>query len=228
MRIEPGRLVNQSGGVADLSEHMDELIDRGLRGSLKTGNMITGALYIDLDFYPQAPARGKFRQFESYPIIPTVSGGLAQIQQQLVNALEKINNLPMSPLIKQATSTLEQSEKTMKHMQATLDNLNKITASQTMQQLPDDMQNTLRALNRSIEGFQPGSAAYNKMVADMQRLDQVLRELQPILKTLNDKSNALIFEARDKKTLNQKEQKNETRNGYRRGFDTGSVQQWGE
>ena len=37
------------------------------------------------------------------------------------------------------------------------------------------------------------------MVADMQRLDQVLRELQPVLKTLNDKSNALVFEAKDKK-----------------------------
>jgi paraquat-inducible protein B len=33
------------------------------------------------------------------------------------------------------------------------------------------------------------------MVADMQRLDQVLRELQPVLRTLNDKSNALVFEA---------------------------------
>ncbi len=33
----------------------------------------------------------------------------------------------------------------------------------------------------------------------MQRLDQVLRELQPVLKTLNDKSNALVFEAKDKK-----------------------------
>ncbi|VDZ79700.1 paraquat-inducible protein B [Salmonella bongori] len=31
-----------------------------------------------------------------------------------------------------------------------------------------------------MQGFQPGSAAYNKMVADMQRLDQVLRELQPV------------------------------------------------
>lgn len=50
-----------------------------------------------------------------------------------------------------------------------------------------------------MQGFQPGSAAYNKMVADMQRLDQVLRELQPVLKTLNDKSNALVFEAKDKK-----------------------------
>jgi paraquat-inducible protein B len=37
------------------------------------------------------------------------------------------------------------------------------------------------------------------MVADMQRLDQVLRELQPVLKTLNEKSNALVFEAKDKK-----------------------------
>ena len=66
-------------------------------------------------------------------------------------------------------------------------------------QLPADMQTTLRELNRSMQGFQPGSAAYNKMVADMQRLDQVLRELQPVLKTLNDKSNALVFEAKDKK-----------------------------
>ena len=31
------------------------------------------------------------------------------------------------------------------------------------------------------------------------RLDQVLRELQPVLKTLNEKSNALVFEAKDKK-----------------------------
>jgi paraquat-inducible protein B len=37
------------------------------------------------------------------------------------------------------------------------------------------------------------------MVADMQRLDQVLRELQPVLKTLNTKSNALVFEAKDQK-----------------------------
>ncbi len=77
--------------------------------------------------------------------------------------------------------------------------MNKILASQSMQQLPTDMQSTLRELNRSMQGFQPGSAAYNKMVADMQRLDQVLRELQPVLKTLNEKSNALVFEAKGKK-----------------------------
>lgn len=199
VRVEPQRLVNQLGGDPNIRAHIDDLINRGLRGSLKTGNLVTGALYIDLDFYPKAPPRGKIQEFNGYPIIPTISGGLAQIQQRLMDALDKINNLPLNPLLEQATSTLAQSEKTMQHVQTTLDSLNKITSSQSMQQLPADMQTTLRELNRSMQGFQPGSAAYNKMVADMQRLDQVLRELQPVLKTLNDKSNALVFEAKDKK-----------------------------
>lgn len=42
----------------------------------------------------------------------------------------------------------------MQHVQTTLDNLNKITSSQSMQQLPADMQTTLRELNRSMQGFQ--------------------------------------------------------------------------
>ncbi|AIA25103.1 intermembrane transport protein PqiB [Kosakonia sacchari] len=198
IRIEPERLANQLGEDPDMSAHLNELLKRGLRGSLKTGNIVTGALYVDLDFYNNARAISGMHEFAGYPIIPTVSGGLAQIQQRLMDTLDKINNLPLNPMIQQATSTLSESQQTLKRLQTTLDNLNKLTASQSMQQLPADMQSTLRELNRSMQGFQPGSAAYNKMVADMQRLDQVLRELQPVLKTLNDKSNALVFEAKGK------------------------------
>ncbi|MDA8479206.1 intermembrane transport protein PqiB [Citrobacter sp. Awk 4] len=199
IRIEPERLKAQLGENTDVGAHLQELLNRGLRASLKTGNLVTGALYVDLDFYPKEPPLKGIREFSGYQIIPTVSGGLAQIQQRLMEALDKINNLPLNPMIEQATNTLTESQRTMKHLQTTLDNMNKITSSESMQQLPADMQNTLRELNRSMQGFQPGSAAYNKMVADMQRLDQVLRELQPVLKTLNDKSNALVFEAKDKK-----------------------------
>lgn len=199
VRIEPERLKAQLGEDTDVGAHLEQLLKRGLRGSLKTGNLVTGALYVDLDFYPKEPPITGVREFNGYQIIPTVSGGLAQIQQRLMEALDKINNLPLNPMIEQATNTLSESQRAMKHLQTTLDNMNKITSSQSMQDLPADMQNTLRELNRSMQGFQPGSAAYNKMVADMQRLDQVLRELQPVLKTLNDKSNALVFEAKDKK-----------------------------
>jgi len=199
VRIEPERIANQLGEDPDLTTHLNELLKRGLRGSLKTGNLVTGALYVDLDFYNNVPPVTGMREFGGYPIIPTVSGGLAQIQQRLMETLDKINNLPLNPMVEQATKTLSESQQTLKRLQTTLDSLNKLTASQSMQQLPTDMQSTLRELNRSMQGFQPGSAAYNKMVTDMQRLDQVLRELQPVLKTLNEKSNALVFEAKGKK-----------------------------
>ena len=199
IRIEPERLINQVGDTPDIAQHIEGLMKRGLRGSLKTGNLVTGALYVDMDFFPKEPPVKEIREFSGYKIIPTVSSGLAQIQQRLMETLDKINSLPLNPMIQQATNTLSESQATMRRLQTTLDNLNKLTASQSMQQLPQDMQKTLRELNRSMQGFQPGSAAYNKMVADMQRLDQVLRELQPVLKTLNTKSNALVFEAKDKK-----------------------------
>ncbi len=199
IRIEPERLLNQLGENLDIeSPYLEcDAESRGLRASLKTGNLVTGALYVDMDFYPkEKPWKGPRELFGGYPIIPTVSGGLAQIQQRLMETLDKINTLPLNPMINEATKTLAESQKTMKSTQQTMKSLNDIIASKEMQQLPQDMQKTLRELNRSMQGFQPGSAAYNKMVADMQRLDQVLRELQPVLKTLNEKSNALVFEAK--------------------------------
>lgn len=71
--------------------------------------------------------------------------------------------------------------------------------SDEFRNLPNDIQQSLKEINRSMQGFQPGSPAYGKMIDNMQQLDQVLREMQPLLKTLNNKSNALIFEAKEGK-----------------------------
>jgi len=199
IRIEPERLQRIVGSETDVEESLASLLKRGLRGSLKTGNLITGALYVDLDFYPKADPIKDMKSFGGYPIIPTMSGGLAQIQQSLLQTLDKINNLPLNPMIEQSTKSLAETQRTMQRLQVTIDSMNKLMSNKATQSLPENMQATLRELNRSMQGFQPGSAAYNKMVGDMQRLDQVLRELQPVLRTLNDKSNSLIFEAKDKK-----------------------------
>ena len=196
IRIEPDRFVNRLGGDFNLEQHLQEGKKRGLSATLMTGNLLSGALYIDLDFYDNAPTYKGPNEVAGLEVIPTVSGGLSQIQQKLTAALDKINGLPLNPMITEATGTLKESQRTMQQLQKTLDNLNHITASPAMKTLPEDMQQTLRELNRSMKGLQPGSPAYNKLVGDMQRLDQVLRELQPVLKTLNTKSNALVFEAK--------------------------------
>ncbi|GKW22789.1 paraquat-inducible protein B [Pectobacterium carotovorum subsp. carotovorum] len=195
IRIEPERFAKRIGGSFDIEQHLKQAPSQGLRASLKSANLITGALYIDLDFYPKEKVDKQLYVFDGYPILPTIDGGLSQIQQKLMAVLDKVNNLPLNPMVNEATKTLAESQATLREMQKTLATLNKLTSSKAMQDLPEDMQKTLLELNRSMKGFQPGSPAYNKMVADMQRLDQVLRELQPVLRTLNEKSNALVFEA---------------------------------
>ncbi|ADU68685.1 intermembrane transport protein PqiB [Pantoea sp. At-9b] len=196
IRIEPDRFLSRLGGDFNLEQHLQDGKKRGLRATLKTGNLLSGALYIDLDFYDNVPAYQGPNKVAGIEVIPTVSGGLSQIQQKLLAALDKINNLPLNPMINEATGTLKESQKTLQQLQKTLNNLNQITASPAMKTLPADMQQTLRELNRSMKGLQPGSPAYNKLVGDMQQLDKTLRELQPVLKTLNSKSNALVFEAK--------------------------------
>lgn len=196
IRIEPARFENHIGKDFDYVKQLAQAQEMGLRASLKTANILTGALYIDLDFYPKEKAKHlPLLQVDGYPVLPTVGGGLSQIQQKLMAVLDKINDLPLTPMVGEATKTLAESQSTLRELKKTLASLNKITSSESMQSLPQDMQQTLRELNRSMQGLQPGSPAYNNLVANMQRLDQVLRELQPVLRTLNDKSNALIFQA---------------------------------
>nr|WP_167457963.1 intermembrane transport protein PqiB [Rahnella woolbedingensis] len=195
IRIEPDRFDQLLGADFNIADHIRQGIQQGLRASMKSANLLTGSTYVDLDFYPnEKPWKGPL-EIAGIKLLPTVSGGFAQIQQKLMTTLDKINNLPIEPMMREATSTLAESQRTMKATQKTIDSLNTIVSSKEMKNLPQDMQQTLIQLNRSLKGFQPGSPAYGHMVNDMQSLDKTLRELQPVLKTLNQKSNALIFAA---------------------------------
>ncbi|BET96400.1 intermembrane transport protein PqiB [Xenorhabdus taiwanensis] len=195
IHVEPGRFVKELGNGFNTDKELKETITRGLRATLKPGNLLTGALFIDLDFFTnEKPWKGPY-EIAGYKTLPTVSSGLAQIQQKVTTVLDKINKMPIEPVLVQATQTLKESQKAIKTAQKTMDELNRVFASQEAQELPKDIQNTLHELNRSMQGIQPGSPAYSKLMDNMQQLEQVLRELQPVLKTLNNKSNALVFEA---------------------------------
>lgn len=193
IRLDLERMPDQGAGM---EENIKKSIKSGLRASLKTGNLLTGSLYVDLDFYDHASSYKGPTTYAGYELIPTVSGGLTQIQQKLTDVLDKVNDLPLNPMVTAATGTLQESQRTLREMNKTLDNINQLAASPAMKQLPAETQATLRELNRTIKGFQPGSPAYVRLVSDMQRLDQVMREIQPLLKILNGKSNALVFEAK--------------------------------
>ncbi|MFQ1016596.1 intermembrane transport protein PqiB [Gilliamella sp. Occ3-1] len=194
IRIEPDRLSELVDEKIDIAALIMKEQKNGLRASLKTSNMFTGALYIDLDFYPEL--KNKYdpqlaKQF-GYDTIEATSTGIAQIQAKIMQLLDNFNNLPLNNTLSQFNQSLASSEGLMK-------SLNRIMASKEMQNIPKDLQKTLRSLNETMKELQPGSELNTQMKESLQKVQQMMDELTPLLNTLNDKSNALIFSAPAKK-----------------------------
>jgi len=82
------------------------LIEKGLRAQLVMQSFVTGQLMVNLDFYPDKPARFSGLKSE-HPEIPTISSGLEEL-------VSKIEDLPLSELINRANSSLEGLENLVK------------------------------------------------------------------------------------------------------------------
>lgn len=194
IRIEPDRLSELVDEKIDIATLIMDEQKNGLRASLKTSNMFTGALYIDLDFYPELKNKYnvKLSTLYGYNTIETTSTGIAQIQAKVMQLLDNFNNLPLN-------NTMTEFNKSLASTQRLMNSLNQIMASNEMQNIPKDLQETLRTLNETMKGIQPGSELNKQMNESLQKVQQMMDELTPLLNTLNDKSNALIFSAPNKK-----------------------------
>lgn len=93
--------VLEQNGTAKSEDKMaklvGELVARGLRAQPRIGSLLTGQLYIALDFIPGArPA--KFA-VDMRPLeIPTTPGSVQALQQRLVSIVDKIDRLPIGAI----------------------------------------------------------------------------------------------------------------------------------
>jgi paraquat-inducible protein B len=74
------------------------LVDRGFRAQLQTGNLLTGELLVNLDFFPDAPPAQVTMQGDA-PVIPTVPTELDTLQASLTSVLNNVASLPLNDLV---------------------------------------------------------------------------------------------------------------------------------
>ena len=204
IRIEAGRLY-ENLSLPQLQQELDKAVNRGMQASLKTGNLLTGALYIDLDINQEQTVDIERQALQAqqlalsnsagYPMLPTARSGLSNIEQKVLMALDKINNLPVEQLLVQSEKTMQSTEQLMQNASKMVAQLDAIVSNPAMAQLPAQLQQSLQQMQQMLSGLSPGSTAYEQLSGNLQTLDQVLRELHPVLQTLNQQSNALVFEA---------------------------------
>lgn len=194
VRIDLGRVYDRSdeGTLASLQENLEKEFKQGLRATLKTGNLLTGALYIGTDVY-KAEKPIKALKYDGYDIFPTKTGDLAEVQKQLTNLLDKFNKLPVEDTLNSMTATLKASEKTMATMQTTINDLDRLLKQKDTQALPGDVRASLKQIQTTLNGFGPDAAPYQNLEGALTRFESVMTELQPVLRQLNEKPNSLVF-----------------------------------
>jgi paraquat-inducible protein B len=100
MELDPtGIEVVGRGEIIAASEDAERLIKAGFRAQLQSQSLLTGLLFVNLDFYPNAPVR-LVGGDEPYPEIPTIPSGFEQLQQsagdvaaRLPALLDQLNGL---------------------------------------------------------------------------------------------------------------------------------------
>ena len=147
---------------------LQQLVANGVRAQLRTGNLLTGQLYVALDFIGKQPARTAMNA--GTLTLPTVPGTLSEIQPQIAEIVEKVSKIPFDEIGKDLRSTLAganaafarltpeaqkalaEVQKTLARAQASLDNLDRnvtdpgAPVQQNLQETLLELQRTSRSL----------------------------------------------------------------------------------
>ncbi len=146
------------------------MIARGLRAQLRSGNLLTGQLFVSLDFFPETPKYAM--DWQRRPLqLPTVPGTVEELQQSVAKLMRRIDKIPLEEIGANTRDTLahfnasaQSLDKLLKRFEgevtpastAALAELRKTLAElrksvgkdSTLQQ---DLRNTLRETTRAVQ-----------------------------------------------------------------------------
>ncbi|MDH3445382.1 MAG: MlaD family protein, partial [Deltaproteobacteria bacterium] len=93
---------------------MERLVEkRGLRAQLRSGNLLTGQLYVAFDFFPNAP-KVKTDWSADVPELPVARSTGADIEGKITAIVAKLDKLPLEAISEDLTNLLASLDQTLK------------------------------------------------------------------------------------------------------------------
>lgn len=183
---------------------MKQLVERGLRAQARTGNLLTGQLFVALDFTPKAAAV-RFDANAAVPTLPTTPGALNELQPRLMEVVDRVSRIKFDEIGGEAQAALAALRGSGTSLQATLASADALIkqlspgAQQTLadaqktlvsaQQALDGLQTTLKSADATLKNADsamlhpqaPLQRQANQTLAEVQRAAQALRVLADYL-----------------------------------------------
>ncbi|MCP4338558.1 MAG: MCE family protein, partial [Desulfobulbaceae bacterium] len=171
------------------------MIRKGFRAQLKTGNLLTGQLYIDFDFYPDA-APAELIEQDGILVFPTIPVPLKRIIQRVDNILEQVEQVPFAQMGKDVGVVVKNLNTLLKDLSSVSVNVNRETLPK-INGMIDELQKTLKGADATLKGIDAtlgeGSSLNYSSLKVMDELSMTIRSLRSLLDYLERDPQALIL-----------------------------------
>lgn len=180
IEVDPNKMVDRSGHTAKThGGGIGKLIERGLRAQLQVQSLVTGQLYVALDFMPYTPVNmvGNTLDYHPYPEIPAIPSSKEKITNTIDEVVSEFRQLPLHEIAEALVASVRRIEELLKSPE-----IKSILAS------TDEALNQLNAtLKESRTRLGPMLANLDGAIGDHRRLTHNLdNQVQPALRRLDE------------------------------------------
>ncbi len=177
LRLGPVRaaLLRDAGGAGD-AVVLQQLVASGLRAQLRTGNLLTGQLYVALDFIPGPPRTASVGS-DGTVQMPSAPGTLSELQPQIADIVQKVSKIPFDEIGRDLRTTLQRASSAIGQL------------TPHAQKALAEVQRTLNSAQKSLENLDRNVTDPNSPV--QRNLEDTLLELQRTSRALRILSDYL-------------------------------------
>jgi paraquat-inducible protein B len=173
------RAAAKNGKPDGTRELLNALVDHGFRAQLRSGNLLTGQLFVALDMFSKAPS-AKIEWNKNPPEFPTMQNSMEQFQTALMQIVQKFEKLPLEELAGDARQTIQSLDSSLKSADKLIRNMDAVIVPEARLML-EDARTSLAALRKTLESAKKVLSADAPLQQDMR---ETLRELNRTARSL--------------------------------------------
>jgi paraquat-inducible protein B len=198
--------VNGESLELNYEKNLNALIDRGLRAQLQSQSLVTGLLFVQIDFFPDTAINYALPQPSKPLEIPTIPTALEQASSAAREIIGELRNIKFGPMVEDASEALESLKQllnspalrtTIDGLPTTVKNLDETIVS--LRRLSDELHGQVAPLSRRLDStlanadatltsVRGAAGSANTILAPGAPLDHELRDA---LRQVSDAARAL-------------------------------------
>jgi len=183
---------------------IEKLIEQGLRGRLKSGNLITGQLYVDLDFYPDSPPASLGYENKNFPRIPTLPSVAEEFQKDAREIMAKLKKLPLDKIGEELLGTAQGANRlvnspdlkdSLRSLNTALQDVHQLsqTTDKEIAKLSAKLEKSLGSAAKVLEQLEPGAPMSVDVGNAMEELSSAARSIRSLTDYLERHPEALLY-----------------------------------